>query len=57
MKRVLDLSNANTIKNADGLIATKPIDQVLNGWRKLENECLKIDVHFITDFGVAAFRS
>ena len=56
MKKVVDLSNANIIKNADGSIATKPINQVLDGWGKLENECLKIDMHCITDFCVAAFR-
>ena len=45
LKKMVDLSNSNHLKNADGLLAKKPMDQDLQWVGTLENVFQKIDLH------------
>ena len=49
LRKVVNLPNANIIKNANGLMSKKSIDEDVEWVGKLVNVCLKIDSKCFTD--------
>ena len=56
LRKGVDLSNSNLVKNADGLLATRPTNKIFNGWAKLENVSTKIYIRCLIIFSVAYSR-